>query len=439
MAVKSLGWLAAAAVWLPSVAGMAREQVFDRAPLQTLAPLLREVGVDVSPLAVTAAPVPRALQKRSTQTCGYVDGDLVSSYVCAHSEAECLYDDRSSAVGCCLTESCEVYAGCLPYKSSKATKTYDSDKTLYCSNSDLPSCAVFSYADKTGSIAGYTIHTCDSVSTTYTMFFRPTDTSSSSRSTTTSESLSESPESTTGSSPTGTDSDSSPAETSGDSDSDSDSSTPVGPIVGGVVGGVAALALIGLGVFFLVRRKKQNGPNPAGLQGGPTGFMGGPPGGPSGYANVPSPPNSAMGPIYSDSYDPLQNSSAYAGSIHQMQNIPPSPHAMNPSPAGSPAPTYQYPHQPQQQMHAMGGPPPPHGMGMGMGMGGMGTPPPQHHGFGTPPPPMGMGTPTPPPPHNGYNMPYPSQELPKQQQMYMQAQPVELPTQKGDGQVHELS
>jgi hypothetical protein len=39
----------------------------------------------------------------------------------------------------------------------------------------------------------------------------------------------------------------------------SKSSTPVGPIVGGVVGGVAALGLIGLGTFFLIRRNR-NGP-----------------------------------------------------------------------------------------------------------------------------------------------------------------------------------
>lgn len=36
----------------------------------------------------------------------------------------------------------------------------------------------------------------------------------------------------------------------------SDSSTPVGPIVGGVVGGVAALGLGALGVFMLLRRRK---------------------------------------------------------------------------------------------------------------------------------------------------------------------------------------
>jgi len=43
---------------------------------------------------------------------------------------------------------------------------------------------------------------------------------------------------------------------SGPSDNSS-SSTSVGPIVGGVVGGVAVLALVGFGVWFMMRRKKQ--------------------------------------------------------------------------------------------------------------------------------------------------------------------------------------
>ena len=36
------------------------------------------------------------------------------------------------------------------------------------------------------------------------------------------------------------------------------SSTPVGPIVGGVVGGLAGLALLGLAVWFVMRRKRND-------------------------------------------------------------------------------------------------------------------------------------------------------------------------------------
>jgi len=35
------------------------------------------------------------------------------------------------------------------------------------------------------------------------------------------------------------------------------SSTPVGPIVGGAIGGIVALALIAIAIFFIVRRRKQ--------------------------------------------------------------------------------------------------------------------------------------------------------------------------------------
>lgn len=154
---------------------------------------------------------------------------------------------------------------------------------------------------------------------------------------------------------------------------------------------------------------------PGGHPGGPGGgYMGIPPGGPSPhgpspYGPPPASPHSVMStPVY-DPYDPLQNSSGHAGSIHPMQNIPP----MNSPPAGTPSPGYPY----QQQFNGMG----------------MGTPPPQHNGMGTPPP-MGMGIQAPPPQNGGY-MPYPGH----QQKMPMQMQPVELPTQKGDGELHELS
>jgi hypothetical protein len=48
------------------------------------------------------------------------------------------------------------------------------------------------------------------------------------------------------------------AATSSHSPTTDNKSAPVGPIVGGVVGGVAVLGLIGLGAFYLVRRRKKN-------------------------------------------------------------------------------------------------------------------------------------------------------------------------------------
>lgn len=75
----------------------------------------------------------------------------------------------------------------------------------------------------------------------------------------------------TGTSDTGPTVTSDPTDKAGGSDSDGDSdnndndsgkdkkgsSTPIGPIVGGVVGGVALIALIGLGIFFFMRNKKK--------------------------------------------------------------------------------------------------------------------------------------------------------------------------------------
>jgi hypothetical protein len=77
MVVMSLRWLAATAVWLPAVsAGMGGEHVAPSAPIQTPAPKLKDAGVHLTPRVVTARPAARnLLEKRDTNTCGYVDGN----------------------------------------------------------------------------------------------------------------------------------------------------------------------------------------------------------------------------------------------------------------------------------------------------------------------------------------------------------------------------
>jgi hypothetical protein len=440
MAVMSLQWLAAAAVWLPAVsAGMGREHAAAGGPIQTPAPKLKDAGVHLTPRVLTARPAARGLlEKRDTNTCGYVDGNSRSNYVCANSEAQCLYNTEASAVGCCLTTDCLIYTACLPFASSDATRAsdFDAERTRICSDSDLPACAVFSYADPSGSLSGFTIPTCDTAETTYTMYFTPTGGSSSTRETSATEDSESSTEaaaepSSEPSTPSeDDDGNQSPAETSATAGSDPEtsaevSSTPVGPIVGGVIGGVAALGLLGLGIFFLVRRKNKNTASPgmtaahAGPPGGP-GYMGGPPGGPHGlpgYGNQAPPPEMAGMTGAYDHYSMAKPPASPVHSMHHPHQSPPgqmpSPH-MNVSPSGSPAPAY-----PQHMQ------------------GGMGTPPPQQQYHQQQQQPYNMG-PTPPPPQNGNGgfVPYPGPPMPMQQQQHAA---VELPTQRGDGQVHELS
>jgi hypothetical protein len=74
MAVMSLRWLVAASALLPPVSAGTRPN--PRGPVQTAAPDLKDANIGVAPRVVTDSPAPRGLlQKRATNTCGYVDGD----------------------------------------------------------------------------------------------------------------------------------------------------------------------------------------------------------------------------------------------------------------------------------------------------------------------------------------------------------------------------
>ncbi|KAK4119277.1 hypothetical protein N657DRAFT_659132 [Parathielavia appendiculata] len=442
MAVLHLGWLVAASAWLPAVsADLGREQPIPGGPVQTLAADLREPRLNALPPVVTARAVPMALQKRAIKTCGYVDGDQFNSYACAHSAAECIHNTEASAVGCCATESCLIWTACLPSLSSAATRTMDADRTRYCSDSKSPSCATLIYADPTNTyLSGYTIPICDTVATTYKIYWSPTGvtsktTESSTARTTTESETSETSDSKTSSSSresTGTRATATSTSTNDPAPSvaSSESSTPVGPIVGGVVGGrlmnpPAALGLLGLAIFFLIRRKNKNDPpsppaNPAAVAA--SGFM--PPPGQGPYPNPTPPPNMAGMPHSPGSFDPRYSMMKPAGAtaVDSMQGPPHAAsgdfRASDVSPGSSPSPVYH------PQMQSMGAVPSADGMRMNMG-----TPPPAQH--------MGMGTPL--PPQNGPYVPYPGPQVQHHQQQQHGHGAVELPTQRGDGEVHELS
>ncbi|KAH6613573.1 hypothetical protein B0J18DRAFT_469916 [Chaetomium sp. MPI-SDFR-AT-0129] len=435
MNVRRLAAAAAAAACLPAVSAV---QLGPIGPAQTSPAELQDIPFDINPPTITPAPVaPRAiLQKRDTATCGYVDGDGANGYVCANSAARCLYNDQASAVGCCLTTSCNIYTACLDYASSSATKTFNADRTRFCSNSALPYCAYYKYDENESSLAGYTIPTCDSTRGSYIIFLTSTSasataTGSSSESSSSSTSESSSASSTESPSATGTEADGLPAETSSTATAtpEPSSGAPIGAIVGGVIGGIAALALIGLGVFFLMRRNsknnRHNSPPTTAVGTVPPSFPGGPPGGP--YQQLPT--QASPQPHMSVMGDPAALDPRYNNGLHS----PHSPH-MSISPQGTPSPAPF-----GQQQYAQG-----------LGVGPMGTPPPQHQGLGTPPP-QGYGAP-PSPGHSvggyaPYGAPSPMHQQQygqgpygaPQQQMPQQHHAVELPTQKGDGQVYEMS
>ncbi len=175
----------------------------------------------------------------------------------------------------------------------------------------------------------------------------------------------------------------------------------------------AALGLIGLGIFFLVRRKNKTSdtppPPPAVAAAGAP-----PPGGPG-----PAPFNSPLPAPYSNQKPPLDMGVAPGAApvFDPRYSVAPSMTSPGPftvSPTGSPMPGYP----------ALG----------------IATPPPQGY---SPPPPQGYAPQgyAPPPQYAQQNTqfaPHPGQQMqpPPQQQYHSVA---ELPAQRGDGQVHELS
>ncbi|KAK4113046.1 hypothetical protein N656DRAFT_797588 [Canariomyces notabilis] len=433
MAVMSLCRLnlMAVAAWLPAVsAQLGREHPKPwTAAMQTPAPEIFKADIGfVSAPALTARPHPRdVFQKRQSgdKTCGYVDGDAASAYVCKHTEAVCRYNEDASAVGCCLTEDCNIYTACLPYSSSRQSSTLNMDRTRYCSDSLQPSCATLVYMDDTWS--GYTVPSCDSVATTYQFYITPTN----GVSTTSSRSSRSSRSSSTESSTSETESSSTQSRSGATENPDpgpvaqESSSTPIGPIVGGVVGGVALLALIALGVFLLIRKKRnQNPPSPPGPPLNPGMYPNqSPHSGMAAMANVPPGPGGSPGPQFMDPRYSVAAPSTMAGMPHQgqaQQGQGPISPATSPSP--SPSPMFPSSHSPSMMSSV------PPGHPGHQSMYGMQAQPGQ-------PMMQQNGAYQAPQQQNGQYMAY--QPPPMQQQQHVNA--AELPTQKGDGQLHELS
>ncbi|KAF5977926.1 hypothetical protein FCOIX_6258 [Fusarium coicis] len=226
--------------------------------------LKRRAESDDSGLAVTIAP---------DETCGFIDGYKDSPVTCPNSRA-CSWA-TSSDIGLVACAS-DIYVTCL--ESSRAVNSSRCDEVcqsntfnLLCTDSDQPYCRTYIYP---GSIFDYRCASTE-VDDIERVYFTSEGKKRANLVTTTLD-----PEysgTSEGLQPVVTvtaqrKSSGSPgtvtiyvipqlpsaAATSSVFPTSSKKSTPVGPIVGGVVGGVAILGLIGLGAFCFVRRRRKN-------------------------------------------------------------------------------------------------------------------------------------------------------------------------------------
>lgn len=410
--------------WRPAQATVAVDQLLHgMSPKPTIAPRVPDAAPD------------HILAKRNTtdNTCAYISGIQASSLYC-DSDNACVYDSIAKYIGCCadvsLTVSatgtfdpCPIWTTCFD-SSQSASFTTDNGKTLYCGQSTYPVCIQHLYQDPRWT--GYTLWGCARSQRTDFVYYTPTQLTS----TTSSTSSRSTSSSTTSTDDTSSSSSASPTQSADPSTSTSpvpvahSKSTPVGAIVGGVVGGVGALALIGLALFFLLRKKKSGGDAAAPAAGGGTTPAPGqgppPPGAPVGGYYDPNQPQMAQQQQQYGGYGPagfapvpVDPRHSIAKPPYAVQQTEYNPNPNNPagfSPPGSPAPAYN---------------------------GAPGQVSPDSTGYGQQPYQAGQygqqqqyQNPSPPP-----QQAQPYGAHPQQQQHFA----AELPTQRGDGEVRELA
>ncbi|KAF9870528.1 hypothetical protein CkaCkLH20_12018 [Colletotrichum karsti] len=232
----------------------------------------------------TKAPANAELRRRQTSagttvlvapdnTCGYISGRAGAAYTCG-TAASCIFftsATRPGFVACCDADDCGARRTCYDARQVSTSSLCDGgcmvDKfTLKCTNTARPFCNTISFP---GSIFDYWCNTVDistvqaAVTTfegqtgrTWVPLPLTTDASSSLRAPSASGRFTA-----TGSGSLVDPVASDPTNNDNDNDSNNNnnnkSSTPVGAIVGGVVGGLAVIALVGLGIFLILRKKKQ--------------------------------------------------------------------------------------------------------------------------------------------------------------------------------------
>ncbi|KAI0168006.1 hypothetical protein BJ166DRAFT_521283 [Pestalotiopsis sp. NC0098] len=217
------------------------------------------------------------LRRDGTSTCGYYTGYSSSAAVVCQGSAQCIVNSYDSAMGCCGSAdvgACQIYTSCLgSTEVSTVVSATGFDYTLLCTETDYPNCVTYSYDQYDPLYAGYSALGCGVEQGVYAVeYYAPflgsavtgstRKTSSRTRTTATSgggDGVAGSTSASSSSTKTGGATSTAAAAAAGSS-----SGNNTGAIVGGVVGGVAGLALIALGIFFLVRHlNKKKGANAA--------------------------------------------------------------------------------------------------------------------------------------------------------------------------------
>jgi len=258
-------------------------------------------------------------------------------------DSACVLNSLQSKVGCCPDTSlgCPIWTTC--YDLTESSKyTTNNGYSLWCGDSTYPRCLTHKYASD-DIFSGYTLLGCGQTAGSdvvyYTSTGRAAPTTTTTRPRSTDSTTTPGTVTTTSAPPTTT-----AASSSG--------GAPVGAIAGGVVGGVAALSLIALGVFFIIRRGKQPRDGGAHSAAGISSAQG----------QSPAPGSGMMTeqPLHQANYSgfaPVDNRSSIAKGPYYDASVVSSP-PTGPSPHG-PAPMFQQyaagaPSQPQHYAPGMG-------------------------------------------------------------------------------------
>ncbi|KFY69436.1 hypothetical protein V496_00237 [Pseudogymnoascus sp. VKM F-4515 (FW-2607)] len=243
-------------------------------------------------------------------TCGYFDGRPGAPLTCGTANTCFMFTSAGDigAIGCCpidgTFDQCYGFnTNCINADDMASGALCDNacrhdTFTLKCTDTSAPYCAALTWP-----MNGVSNYQCDSARVTTTQTLYTTYRGQIDHSWYTTTYSYDSLTSGTGSE--------APLPTTNDNDNDNGSTTsnkkktPIGPIVGGVIGGVAVLAGLGLLLFFLLRRRRAAaaGPQPEGPQGPqePQGPHTGPQGPPAYIPDANKPPlnpntNSYYGP-----------------------------------------------------------------------------------------------------------------------------------------------